>query len=188
MVICLLTPILNDGNSGIVFCFGPIIVLKSYCVGHGHCNEIISSYSLLCSGQGYKNGAVCVFVCVCVSVCEHSHGWMDWHTITKFGTGIYLDGIWDEFDVQGQRSRVKVTRSKNLMSMIFWLQCQYAKCWPVVWHYDVMWCHGMESWRHGMIPWHHSMTSSVFLLWDKFIKRKVFFRSHSVCTLAGAKS
>ncbi len=44
MVICLLIPILNDGNSGIVFCFGPIIALKSYCVGQGHCKEIISYY------------------------------------------------------------------------------------------------------------------------------------------------
>ena len=36
------------------------------------------------SGRGYKNGAACLSVCVCVSVCEHSRNWMDWRTITKF--------------------------------------------------------------------------------------------------------
>ncbi len=116
------------------------------------------------SGRGYRNGAVCVSVCVSVS--EHSHSWTDWHTVTKFGTGIDLDGILDKFDGQRQRSKVKVTRSRNLISMIFWLQCQYTKCWPMVWHYDVMW-------RHGTTSWHHSMTSSVFLLWDRFGTQEV---------------
>ena len=64
------------------------------------------------SGRGYKNGPVCVCVCVCVSVCQHSPGRTVWCTVTKFGTGIDLDKILDEFDGQGHRSKVKVTGSK----------------------------------------------------------------------------
>ncbi len=110
-------------------------------------------FAFCVSGQGYKNRAICV------SVCEHSHGWTDWHTVTKF--------VW------WSRSKVKVTRSKNVMSMIFWLQCQYTKCWPLVWHYGVMWCHGMTSGPHGMTSGRHSMMSPVLLLWDRFSMRKV---------------
>ena len=39
--------------------------------------------------------------------------------ITKFGTGIDLDHILDEFDDEGHMSKVKVTRSKNVISRIF---------------------------------------------------------------------
>ncbi len=36
-----------------------------------------------------------------------------------FGTGIDLDRILNEFDDEGHRSKVKVTRSKNVISRIF---------------------------------------------------------------------
>ncbi len=38
--------------------------------------------------------------------------------VTKFGTGIDLDDILDEFDNKGHRSKVKVTRSKKVISGI----------------------------------------------------------------------
>ncbi len=52
-------------------------------------------------------------MCVCLSVCEHSDGWTVWHIIKKFSTGIDFDYILYEFDGQGHRSKVKVTRSKK---------------------------------------------------------------------------
>ena len=63
------------------------------------------------SGRGYKNGGVCV----CVLVCEHSYGWTDRRTVRKFGTGVDLDDISDEFDGQGHRSKVKVIQLKNVI-------------------------------------------------------------------------
>ncbi len=67
------------------------------------------------SGRGYKNRAICGCVCVSVCVCEHSHGWMDWRTITKFGTAIDLDDLSDEFDGQCRRLKVKVIQLKNVI-------------------------------------------------------------------------
>ncbi len=54
-------------------------------------------------------------VCVCVLVCEHSHGWTNWRTVTKFGTGVDLDNISEEFNGQGRRSKVKVIQLKNVV-------------------------------------------------------------------------
>ncbi len=99
----------------------------------------ISLITSCVSGRGYKNGAACV--CLSVSVCEHSHGWTDWHTVTKFGTGIDLDDILDNFVGQGHRSKVKVTRSKNVISMIFSIVCKDTKYDVMVWCLDVIWHH-----------------------------------------------
>ncbi len=35
---------------------------------------------------------------LCVSLCEHSHGWTVWHIVMKSSTGIDLDGILDKFN------------------------------------------------------------------------------------------
>ena len=92
---------------------------------------------------------------VCLSVSEHSHGWTDGPTILNFGTGIDLNKISTKFDGQGHRSKVKVTRLKNV---IFWVSkgecCVYA---ILSWHltscdvtprrHDVPWRHGVTLWR-----------------------------------------
>ncbi len=97
-------------------------------------------------------------MCVCVSLWALSrlngltYGHEIWHRDwPRWNLG--------QVDGQRRRSKFKVTRSKTVMSMIFWLQCQYTKCRPMVWHYDVMWRHGMAS--------------SVFALWDRFGTREV---------------
>ena len=70
-------------------------------------------------------------MCVCLSVCGHSQGGTVLHIIKKFGIGIDLDDILDEFDGQGQglRSpgqkcdfqafRVRVPGYKTLVSSMF---------------------------------------------------------------------
>ena len=63
------------------------------------------------SDRGYKNGTVCL--CVCVCVCQFVNTLtterinVQWCTVTKSDTGIYLDKIPDEFAGQGERSKVK---------------------------------------------------------------------------------
>ena len=70
-----------------------------------------------------------VCVCVCLSVCERSHGWTIWHADPKFGGGVDLDNISDEFKDQGHRSKVKVARLKNVISEVsdWWItQSQFV--------------------------------------------------------------
>ncbi len=64
---------------------------------------------------------------VCLSVCEHSHSQTVGHMVTKFSTGTDLDDILDKFYGQGHGSKVKVTRSKNVIFKIIWLVCQDVK-------------------------------------------------------------
>ncbi len=77
-------------------------------------------FSSRVSSQGYGIGPVCVCVCVCVCIClsvsQRSHGWTVWHMDPKFGGGIDLDNILDEFE--GHRSKVNVYSLKNVISKI----------------------------------------------------------------------
>ncbi len=61
---------------------------------------------------------MCVRLSVCLSVSVLTAEPFD-VLCTKFGTGIDLGDILDEFDVEGHRSKVKVTRVKNVISRIF---------------------------------------------------------------------
>ncbi len=97
--------------------------------------------------------------CECVSVCGHSYGWTVWHIMMKFSTGIDLDDILDEFDGQGHRSQVKVTRSKTWVSWFSRLSAriQNIGLWcDVILLCDVIWRHGMTS--HDITTWHHTGT------------------------------
>ena len=58
------------------------------------------------SSRGYRNGPVCVSVCVRVLALSTVS------MVTKFSTGIDLDDILDKFDGQGHQV-------KNAISMIF---------------------------------------------------------------------
>ncbi len=82
------------------------------------------------SGRGYKIGPVCVSVCVsvCLSVIQLSHGWTVWRTDQKFGVGFDIDNISDVFKGQGHRSKVKVTRLKNVILDFQIWPMQYMKC------------------------------------------------------------
>ena len=55
---------------------------------------------------------MCMCVCQCVNIPTTE-------PVTKFGTGIDLDEISDEFDGQGHRSKVKVIQLKNVI-LEFW--------------------------------------------------------------------
>ena len=50
---------------------------------------------------------------VCLSVSQHSQRQTVRHTDAKIGVRIDIDHILDEFDGQGNRSKVKVTRLIN---------------------------------------------------------------------------
>ncbi len=50
-----------------------------------------------------------------MSVCQHSHSLTVEAKDTKFGVGMYLDHVSNEFNSQGHRSKVKVARLKNVV-------------------------------------------------------------------------
>ena len=86
--------------------------------------------------------SVCVCGCVCVCLVQR----------------LTLMISWDRFDGQGHRSKVKVTRSKNVISKISWLECQNTKHWSMM----LLWCYATSCYvtiwrRNGM--WRHRMTS-----------------------------
>ncbi len=61
--------------------------------------------------------------------------------VTKFGTEIDLDDLLDEFDAQGHRSKVRVTRPKTLFSGFSHLSDQIKKN-P---GYAMISCHNVTS-------------------------------------------
>ena len=63
---------------------------------------------------------------VCLSVCE-KNAWKLIHIsetvrprVTKFGKGMDVDDPKDDLEGQGHRSKVKVTKSKNITSGLVW--------------------------------------------------------------------
>ncbi len=46
---------------------------------------------------------ICYFSLPCLCVCQFSHGWTVWRTDPKYGIGVDLDNISDEFEGQGTR-------------------------------------------------------------------------------------
>ncbi len=85
---------------------------------------------------------MCVYGCVCLSVCQHSHGWMDLRMVTKFcTTDLDLDDLSHKFDGQGHRSKVKVTRPKMWFSWFSHLsdQIKNAGYAMMSWHYVTSW-------------------------------------------------
>ena len=53
---------------------------------------------------------------VYLSVFQHSHGWTVWRMDMNFGMGVHFYDILAKFDGQGDMSKVKVTRSENIIS------------------------------------------------------------------------
>ena len=124
------------------------------------------------SGRGYKIGPVCVSVCLSVSL--RSHGWTVWHADPKFGRGLDLDNISDEFEDQGHRSKVKVARLKNVIFEVSdgWITQNQFVMTP-----DVMWHHVTTSWRH-MTSWYdvmmsrHDVLTSVDDFWARILTKR----------------
>ena len=108
-----------------------------------NCEELKSQHRIVIfpsrvSGRGYKIGAVCpsVCLCVCVSVIQLSHGWTVWRMDLKICVKINIDNILDEFEHQGHRSKVKVTVLKNVI---------FSCC--NVWNVCVRTSMGQEYWQ-----------------------------------------
>ena len=89
-----------------------------------------------------------------VRVCVHSHNWTVSRMDNKFDMQVCQDHILVKFDGQGHRSKVKVMRSKNVISML--LGWDLELCTATV-------AYGVKSWRHLTsqhdVIWRHSMTS-----------------------------
>ena len=68
--------------------------------------EVIKSVSSVC---------VCICASVCLCVCQRSHCWTVGPMNLKFGVGMNLHNILDEFKGQGHRSKFKVTILKNVI-------------------------------------------------------------------------
>ena len=62
----------------------------------------------------FSHPGLCVCMCVCLSVCYHSHVRTDKHADLNFGMKVKWKDIYVQFIGQGHRSKVKVTRSKNV--------------------------------------------------------------------------
>ena len=92
------------------------------------------------SGRGYKISPVCLSVRP--SVIQRSFGWTVWNTDPKIGRDIDLDDISDEFEGQGHRSKVKITRLKNMILQ----SCRWA-CTDVQCHQTVKYYKGVMSQR-----------------------------------------
>ena len=93
---------------------------KIFCIASVYVYRIQSNKFVIpsrVSSRGYKIGPICV--CVCLSVCQRSHGWNVWDTNLKFCMNIVLDNISDEFKGQGQGSQVKVAILKNMIFRLF---------------------------------------------------------------------
>ncbi len=77
--------------------------------------------------------------CVCLSVCQLSHGWAVSATDLRFGRNIAFDDISDKFKGQGHRSKVKVAILKKRDFPTFSYGVTYVNC-------TEPFCH--DSWRH----------------------------------------
>ncbi len=132
------------------------------------------------SGRGYKIGPV--YVCVCVSVCQRSHGWTIWATDLKFGVNIAFDNILDEIRGQGQRSKVKVAILKKRDFRTFCsetcLDCRELLCHDIWRHVtsrrDVM-CRDVVMLR-DVTAWHPFTSGQEYLL-HRWYTRKITVRS-----------
>ncbi len=75
-------------------------------------------------------------------VIQHSHSQTVWCGYLKIGRQIDLDKIWVKLEGQGHRSRVKVKRLKNVISMVFWLEWPQMKSPSIRWFHHAIWHHG----------------------------------------------
>ncbi len=96
-------------------------------------------------------------LCVCLSVCECSHGWTVWCRDPKFGGGIGFDNMLNE--VIGQRSR-----SPGWKKCFWWVKSLYIPSWRHMtschdvitsgdvtpWRHNITWCHAITLWHHTM--------------------------------------
>ncbi len=81
------------------------------------------------SGQGYKIGPVYM----------STYMLFNGPRVKKIGVGNDLDKISAKFEGQGHRSKVKVTRSENvILTVSDGLTCAYSLC-------HVIWCHSVMS-------------------------------------------
>ena len=71
------------------------------------------------SGRGNNFGSVRVVVCLSVCVCLRSTGWTVGPKDLKFGARIKDHHTLDNFEGQGHRSKVKVTKVKNVKIPVF---------------------------------------------------------------------
>ena len=89
------------------------------------------------------NGAVFLCVCVCVCVCVNH---LTYDLDFWYGSWPWPYLRWD----CRSRLKVKVTRSKNVISMLLSEGNSHVKLlWLMMWH------HGVKSWLHGMTMCHH---------------------------------
>ena len=81
-----------------------------------HIHAATSIFTSRVSSPGHRIGAVYVSVCVCLSVCEHSHSQTVWPMTLIFGMGRDLDLSLDNIVGQGRRSRSpgKISLCSNL--------------------------------------------------------------------------
>ncbi len=86
---------------------------------------------------------------------------------------------------QGCRSKVKVTRSRNVISMLLYLENSHVKSiWFMVWR------HGMTSWRHDLavwrcdVTWHQIINFGAKGLWNllrwRCVNAQAFSCSHAI--------
>ncbi len=79
-----------------------------------HLRLVITLIPSHVSGQGYKTGPIPVHVCVRLLVSALLAELFDMR-IRKFGTGVNIDNISDEFEGQGHRSKAKVAILENMV-------------------------------------------------------------------------
>ena len=113
------------------------------------------------SGRDYKNGlvrlSVCLSVCLFVSaLTADSFDVRSWNLVQALTLMIPYNY---KLDCQGHRSKLKVTGSKNMISKFFLFEWAYAKPYPMVWHHDVMWRHGLTS-SYDVTKWRHSQRAA----------------------------
>ena len=126
------------------------------------CTTLINEFDVLLPPASpvevIDRSRVSMCLCVHVSVSQRSQRQTVWHTDAKIGIRFNIDHILDEFDGQGHRSKVKVTRLENVilwcLTLIF---DQFTQCKTLafsvtsydvmLWHHDVMGRHNMTSWQ-----------------------------------------
>ncbi len=101
--------------------------------------------------------------CVCLSVCQLSHGWAVSATDLRFGRNIAFDDISDKFKGQGHRSKVKVAILKKRDFPTFSYGVTYVNCTEPFCH-DI-WRRDVTSWlsNKGYHYWHYIKKSLIDL-------------------------
>ena len=126
---------------------------------------------------------------VCPSVSIHSHCCTIWRTDPKFGGGVDLDNILGNLEGQGHKSKVKVSRLKNVF---FGFSDRLTCKVHYLVSYDVIWRHCVTSGRYLTSLSKNTdkegrtrdccQCSGVFIKYCK--RRNVREKCHGACALA----